>query len=269
MNINFLEFLKIYYMQLIILIIIFFLFIILFKFKFFISFLLIFSISSFYFYIFPNFIQKKSINFSETFFIEEKEEIKKMNLNISLGSGNLKIESNKDKENLIVDYNSIYKVFNSTKIKEDILYYEIFENPVFKRTDLSNSEWNIKVNENITTNFNIKTDCINGLIDFRNLKIEKTNIITNSSRIEIFLPEKSGNIFLNLQLKPSIVEIYIPEGFYIDINFRTLQSITNILEYGFKEKDKNSYYFEGGDMGKIYIEITGNNLNIKFHFIKE
>ena len=269
MNINFLKFLKIYYIQLIILIIIFFLFIFLFKFKFFISFLLIFLISFFYFYIFPNFIQKNSINFSETFYIEEKEKIKEMNLNISLGSGNLKIESNSDKENLIFDYNSIYKVFNSTKIKNDILYYEIFENPVFKRINLSNSEWNLKINENIVTNLNIKIDCINGLFDFRNLKIGKTNIISNSSRIEIYLPEKSENIFLNLQLKPSIVDIYIPEGFYIDINFKTLQSISNILESGFKEKDKNSFYFEGGDMGKIYIKISGNNLNIKIHSIKE
>lgn len=268
-NINFLNFLKIYYIQLIILIILFFLLIVIFKFKFFLSFLLIFLISSFYFFIYPNYIQKNLINFSETFSQEEKNDIKEIDFDISLGSGNLKVESISNKEFLIFDYNSIYKVYKTSKIKKNVLNYEIFENPVIKRVNLSNSEWNLKISENVITNLNIKANCIEGLFDFKNLKIDKANIIANSSRIEIYLPKKNGNVFLNVQLKPSIIDIYIPIGYYVEIDFKLKQSKTNILDTEFKEKDKDFFYFEGGDMGKIYIKISGVNINLMLNFIED
>lgn len=267
-NINFLNFLKIYYIQLIILIILFFLLIVIFKFKFFLSFLLIFLISSFYFFIYPNYIQKNLLNFSETFSQEEKNDIKEIDFDISLGSGNLKVESISNKELLIFDYNSIYKVYKTSKIKKNVLNYEIFENPVIKRVNLSNSEWNLKISENVITNLNIKANCIEGLFDFKNLKIDKANIIANSSRIEIYLPKKNGNVFLNVQLKPSIIDIYIPIGYYVEIDFKLKQSKTNILDTEFKEKDKDVFYFEGGDMGKIYIKISGVNINLMLNFIE-
>lgn len=268
-SINFLNFLKIYYIQLIILVILFFLLIFLFKFKFFLSFLLIFLISSFYFFIYPNYIQKNLINFSETFSQEEKNKITEINFDISLGSGNLKVESISNKEFLIFDYNSIYKVYKTSKIKKNVLYYEIFENPILKRRDLSNSEWNLKINENVATNLYIKTNCVEGLFDFKNLKINKADIVANSSRIEIYLPKKNGNFFLNVQLKPSIIDIYIPIGYYVEINFKLKQSITNILDTEFKEKEKDVFYFEGGDMGKIYIKISGININLMLNFVKD
>lgn len=267
-NINFLNFLKIYYIQLIILIILFFLLIVLFKFKFFLSFLLIFLISSFYFFIYPNYIQKNLINFSETFSQEEKNDIKEINFDISLGSGNLKVESISNKEFLIFDYNSIYKVYKTSKIKKNVLNYEIFENPIIKRVNLSNSEWNLKISENIITNLNIKANCVEGLFDFNNLKIDKANIIANSSRIEIYLPKKNGNVFLNVQLKPSIIDIYIPIGYYVEIDFKLKQSKTNILDTEFKKKEKDVFYFEGGNMGKIYIKISGVNINLMLNFIE-
>lgn len=267
LNINFLNFLKIYYIQLIIFIILFVLFIVLFKFKFFLSFLLFFLILLFYFFIYPNYIQKNF--FSETFSQEEKKEIKEINFNVSLSSGNLKLESISNKEFLIFDYNSILKVYKKSKIKKNVLYYEIFENPIVKRVNLSNSEWNLKINENITINLNIKANCVEGLFDFKNLKIDKANIVANSSRIEIYLPRKAGNVFLNLQLKPSIIDIYIPIGYYVEVDYKLKQSKTNILDLEFKEKEKGVFYFEGGDMGKIYIKISGVNINLMFNFIKD
>ncbi|MGQ9845321.1 MAG: hypothetical protein ACUVQN_03805, partial [Caldisericia bacterium] len=199
----------------------------------------------------------------------EKNDIKEINFDISLGSGNLKVESISNKEFLIFDYNSIYKVYKTSKIKKNVLNYEIFENPIIKRVNLSNSEWNLKISENIKTNLNIKANCVEGLFDFKNLKIDKANIIVNSSRIEIYLPKKNGNVFLNVQLKPSIIDIYIPIGYYVEINFKLKQSKTNILDTEFKEKEKDVFYFEGGDMGKIYIKISGVNINLKLNFIED
>lgn len=268
-NINFLQFIKIYYIQLIIILVLFFIFIIIFKFKIFLSFLLIFIISLLYFYIYPNFIQKNLINYSEIFFVNEKNELKEINLDISLGSGNLKIESNQDKENLIFDYNSKYKIFKSSKTKSNVLNYEIFENPVFKRIDLSGSEWNLKINENILTNLNIKANSINGILNLKNLKLGKLNFAGNSSRVEIYLSKKEGNSFLNLKFKPSIIDIYLPQNFYIELDLKLVQSITNISEIGFKDKENNIFYYDNGEKGKIYIKLSGNNLNIKFHFLQD
>ncbi|HON83705.1 MAG TPA: hypothetical protein P5272_01470 [Caldisericia bacterium] len=263
------KFIKIYYVQLIIFLSLFLILMIFFKLKLFTSFLLIFLISLFYFYIYPNFIQKNLINYSETFFVEEKENVNEINLDISLSSGNLKIDSDTDEEKLIFDYNSKYKIFISSKIKNDILNYQIFENPVFNRTDLSDSEWSLKINKDIITNLNINTDCINGFFDLKNLKIGKLNFIAKSSRVELYLPETEGTSFFNLKFEPSIIDIYIPENFYIEVESKLNQSVTNILEVGFKEKEKNIYYLDGGDKGKIYIKISGKNLNIRFNFIQD
>ena len=268
-NVNFMKFIKIYYVQLIIFLSLFLILMIFFKLKLFTSFLLIFLISLFYFYIYPNYIQKNLINYSETFFVEEKENVNEINLDISLSSGNLKIDSDTDEEKLIFDYNSKYKIFISSKIKNDILNYQIFENPVFNRTDLSDSEWSLKINKDIITNLNINTDCINGFFDLRNLKIGKLDFYSKSSRVGLYLPETEGTSFFNLKFEPSIIDIYIPENFYIEVESKLNQSVTNILEVGFKEKEKNIYYLDGGDKGKIYIKISGKNLNIRFNFIQD
>ncbi len=269
MNVNFIKFIKIYYVQLIIFFILFLVLIVFFKIKPFTSFLIIFLISSFYFYIYPNFIQNNFINFSETFFVQEKENINEINLDISLSSGNLKIDSDTDKEKLIFDYNSKYKIFISSNVKNDILNYAIFENPVFNRVDLSDSEWSLKINKDIITNLNIKTDCINGYFDLKNLKIGKLDLIAKSSRIELYLSEKEGTSFFNLKFGPSIIDVYIPENLYIEVDSKLNQSVTNILEVGFKEKEKNVYYLDSGDKGKIYIKLSGKNLNIRFNFIQD
>lgn len=268
LKINFSQFIKIYYIQVILIIILFLIFIRVLKLKFFLSFFLIFVVSISYFYIYPNYFQKNLIDFSEIFLYQDEKEIKKIDLKLTIGSGYLKIESNKDPEKLIFDYRSKVKVFKSSKIKGDTLKYEIFENPLFKNLKIRESQWNLKINETILTNLNIETGSINGFFDLSNLKIENFNLNSKSSRIEIKLPNKEGNTFLNLKFKPSTVDIYVPQGFYLEVYFKIYQSITNILEVGFNEKENGIFYLDGGDRGKIFIKIFGNNLNINFHSIE-
>ncbi len=242
LKVNILNFIRIYYIQLISIFILYlFLNLFLKKGRYF-SLIFFFLLSLFYFFIYPNYIEKK-ISFSETF--NEESNFSDINLNFEIGSGKFLIDGDKIDYDYIFDYSSYKKIFKFKRKNKNQFNYYFFENPTIKKEIFDKSEFNLIFNQEKILSLNIKGESL-----FLDMKLDN----------------KTKNLIVNLNLKPSFIKIGLPKNSYIEIKFLTKNSFFNVEDLGFKKKNGFEYYYDNGE-NKVYIEIETFTSYINFYFL--
>lgn len=216
----------------------------------------------FYFYIYPNFLEKR-ILFSETF---KKESLNKLlNINLKIESGYFKIFGEKINEDFIFDYTSYKKIYLYSEILKDKTNYFLLQN-VIKRYINNSDEYNLIVNENKILNLNIKGKSLNYELDFSNILLKEFFLNSESSFIEIKLPKNQNELFIKINVKPSFIKIGLRKNYNVELNLKSKNITSNLIDLGFKKKNHNIYYLEGGK-NKIFIEINTISSYIDFYFL--
>lgn len=262
-TIDILNFIKIYYVQLILILIAYFILnIFIIRGRYFILILtLIFFI--FYFYIYPNYIEKRVL-YSETF--KEKSKIELLNVNLNIENGVLKLVGDKIDEDFIFDYSSFKKIYLFKKISIDNAIYSLIQNKILKKDINNSNEYNLIFNETKKLNFSVQGKSLYYDFDFSNILLNEFLLNSNSSFIDVKLPQNSNNLLIKLNLKPSFIKIGLRKNFYIEVILNEKNSMCNLEDLGFKLKNNKEYYFDGGE-NKIYIEINTYSSYLDFYFL--
>lgn len=263
LTIDVLNFIKIYYVQLILILIAYFILNIFIKRgRYFILILtLIFFI--FYFYIYPNYIENRII-YSETF--KEKSKIELLNIDLNINNGILKLIGDKIDEDFIFDYSSYKKIYLFKKISKEEIKYSLIQNKIMKKEFKDTDEYNFIVNETKKLNFSVRGKSLYYDFDFSNILLNEFILKSGSSFINIKLPQNSNNLLIKLNLKPSFIKISLRKNFYIEVIINGKNLIHNLEDLGFKIKNNKEYYFDGGE-NKIYIEINTYSSYLDFYFL--
>lgn len=262
-TIDIFNFAKIYYVQLILILISYFILnIIIKRGRYFILILnLIFFI--FYFYVYPNYIEKRVL-YSETF--KEKSKIELLNVNLNIDNGILKLIGDKIEEDFIFDYSSYKKIYLFKKISKENAKYSLIQNKILKKDYHNSNEYNLIISDAKKLNFYIQGKSVYYDFDFSNILLNELILNSNSSFIDIKLPQNSNNLMIKLNLKPSFIKMGLRKNFYIEIILNEKNSKYNLLDLGFKIKNNKEYYFDGGE-NKIFIEIKTFSSYLDFYFL--
>lgn len=217
----------------------------------------------FYFYVYPNYIEKRVL-YSETF--KEKSKIELLNVNLNIDNGILKLIGDKIEEDFIFDYSSYKKIYLFKKISKENAKYSLIQNKILKKDYHNSNEYNLIISDAKKLNFYIQGKSVYYDFDFSNILLNELILNSNSSFIDIKLPQNSNNLMIKLNLKPSFIKIGLRKNFYIEIILNEKNSKSNLLDLGFKIKNNKEYYFDGGE-NKIFIEIKTFSSYLDFYFL--
>ncbi|MCX8094641.1 MAG: hypothetical protein N3D74_00385 [Caldisericia bacterium] len=256
-------FLKIYYIQLLTILFIYIILNIVLKRGRYLILILFLSTIIFYFFIYPNYIEKRVL-YSEIF--KEESDVKLINIDLKIENGNLKILGEKINKDFIFDYSSYKKVYLFKKVLNKNINYLLIQNSIIKKDLYDSNEYNLIVNNDKNLYLTIQGKSIFYDLDFSDILLNRLNIKSNSSFLELKLPQNANNLFLNLNLKPSFIKIGLRKNFYIEIKLNVKNTKFNLKDLGFKIKNKNEYYFNGGE-NKVYIEINSYSSFLEFYFL--
>lgn len=219
--------------------------------------------SIFYFYIYPNYIEKRVI-YSET--LKEVSENNLLNINIDLDIGILNISSQNINEDFIFDYFSYKKVFLFRKIKNKESNYYFLQNPILKSMPYNLNEFNLILNDKKEIKLNVSSKSLFYNLDLSNCLLKKLNLKSSSSFIDMKLPENIENLSISFNLKPSYIKIGLRKNYYIEIKINSKNSQFNLIDLGFKNKNANEFYYNGGE-NKIFIDINSSSSYLNFYFL--
>ncbi len=201
------------------------------------------------------------------------ENVSEVIYDISFGGANLNLTSSNDKTKLIEikSETTIQKDLNfKVNEKNGITYVNIEEEGYFTFFDLFNlkdqvSNLDIKLNPDINTKLNLDYGAVDGVLDLRELNIEKLKINSGASSTQIYLG--SYPTLIEIDTGASDIQFHFPEGIEIEIENNGGASSTQFSDF---KKVGNKYYspnFEDSEE-KIIIKIDSGVSSITGEVIK-